>query len=506
MKNKKEPLLIMIVKTLLAVVIFTGLGTIIIGGAYLIGKQGVISLPHYQPSDKSECKIDSDCQLVYTGPEICLPCDTSLKEYKCFLSKEAKKIEEERLRKPVNSILCEQCLEKPQHACKCENGKCEKVKKKLIEEVSITTDKMEYEQGEMVEITIENNSEKEQGMSYPPYIIERFKNNSWIPIKQIWLSCGMFYEEIEFITIKSKDKLKYEWDQQESWCGSIDLLWGEFSNQVQSGKYRIKSIKIGFPDPENYETIYSNEFTIKEKSALDARCSEKIVGIGPCKRSAMGYEFNPNLEKCVEKKVGGCSFEIPFGSLGECQEVCEKNNCAGAGELINYPSGTNKNLPDVCCEGLKALAGFSINENGECEHLKGGPHLTCMPCGNGICETINNFEENECNCLEDCEKNVNVVLPNNNELIRCGNDNDCVLVDNDWCDCSMGGSMNCINKKYLEDWNQKLKLDPKDSINCPAVYLCDYNFTGCECVNNACQGTGGDFLEMVNEELLKSNQ
>ncbi len=79
-----------------------------------------------------------------------------------------------------------------------------------------------------------------------------------------------------------------------------------------------------------------------------------------------------------------------------------KESCAKAGELINYPSGTNKNLPDVCCDGLKGLAGFGINENGECERLKGGPFLTCMSCGNGICESINNFNENKCNCPEDC--------------------------------------------------------------------------------------------------------
>ncbi len=42
---KKEPLSIIIVKTLLAVIIFAGIGTIIVGGAWLIGKQGVISEP-----------------------------------------------------------------------------------------------------------------------------------------------------------------------------------------------------------------------------------------------------------------------------------------------------------------------------------------------------------------------------------------------------------------------------------------------------------------------------
>ena len=39
MPNKKEPLSLIVIKTILAVIIFTGVGTIIVGGAWLIGKQ-----------------------------------------------------------------------------------------------------------------------------------------------------------------------------------------------------------------------------------------------------------------------------------------------------------------------------------------------------------------------------------------------------------------------------------------------------------------------------------
>jgi len=43
MPNKKEPLSLITIKTLLAVIIFTGVGTIIVGGGWLIGKQNRIS-------------------------------------------------------------------------------------------------------------------------------------------------------------------------------------------------------------------------------------------------------------------------------------------------------------------------------------------------------------------------------------------------------------------------------------------------------------------------------
>ena len=42
MPNKKEPLSLIAVKTLLAVIIFTGVGTIIVGGGWLIGKREVV--------------------------------------------------------------------------------------------------------------------------------------------------------------------------------------------------------------------------------------------------------------------------------------------------------------------------------------------------------------------------------------------------------------------------------------------------------------------------------
>ncbi len=53
---KKEPLSVMTVKTLLAVIIFTGMGTIVIGGAWLIGKQGEISKPA-KPSQEQPAEI-----------------------------------------------------------------------------------------------------------------------------------------------------------------------------------------------------------------------------------------------------------------------------------------------------------------------------------------------------------------------------------------------------------------------------------------------------------------
>ena len=62
---KKEPLSIITVKTILAVIIFTGVGTIIVGGGWLIGKQGKVSNGELSKSTVKETKeIASDDELI----------------------------------------------------------------------------------------------------------------------------------------------------------------------------------------------------------------------------------------------------------------------------------------------------------------------------------------------------------------------------------------------------------------------------------------------------------
>ena len=77
-------------------------------------------------------------------------------------------------------------------------------------------------------------------------------------------------------------------------------------------------------------------------------------------------------------------------------------NCAKDGEQF---SQVYEEYPEHCCEGLTEWnSGFdtSISIADECYEtglLAGSPVGTCINCGNGICEDI----ENPCNCLGDCE-------------------------------------------------------------------------------------------------------
>ncbi|MEA2088610.1 MAG: hypothetical protein U9O55_02090 [Patescibacteria group bacterium] len=117
--------------------------------------------------------------------------------------------------------------------------------------------------------------------------------------------------------------------------------------------------------------------------------------------------WNDVLEKKC-KNIGCISlFNCKNGEAicenSKCEFQKKIENCGKEGELVNPENLKGKtSYPDICCSGLKGLGSYGINNNGECEVLTGTPFLTCMPCGNGICEEINNFKENKCNCPEDC--------------------------------------------------------------------------------------------------------
>lgn len=80
-------------------------------------------------------------------------------------------------------------------------------------------------------------------------------------------------------------------------------------------------------------------------------------------------------------------------------------NCAKDGEVF---SAVVEEYPDSCCEGLKEWSPipdtrFSIAD--VCYEL-GAPSESnmglCIECGDGVCGQHLNYDENPCNCPEDC--------------------------------------------------------------------------------------------------------
>ncbi len=446
---KKEPLSIMTVKTLLAVVIFVGIGTIIISGGYLIGdyyKNKVDNKVVKQIPEKEFCtdNILEDCdgkKVNITGtleyiPKGPIPILTNLENREAkytwaggvFLIWPKSKIPNMIEGVTVNvigkvSIGGQPCStpEQPRQCMSPYNATEIKVESieiiKQAKKVAITTDKTEYEQGETVEITVKNNLDKSiffRGLGQPCF------NSFSIGINREGYK--MFYDIGTAYCVTDITELKPNIEQVfHLETGDIDDTLSILNTLIIYPEiYKLK-LNYGFDSESLTNIIYSNEFTIKEKSVLDPRCSEKVKDLSgvndiDCAVILFGYEYDSVMEKCVTKAVDGCSVETPFNSLEECQEVCEKKE--------------------------------------------------------------------------------NVVLPDEDELIKCGDDNDCALVNSGCCGCSMGGGMTCINKKYLENWNRRLSCQDEINRMCPAVYLCDTNPTGCECVNNVCQGTGGDLTKL----------
>ena len=268
----------------------------------------------------------------------------------------------------------------------------------LISQVIITTDKTEYEQGEMLKVTVRNNQTKsiwfmEQGCNHQWWEIEKQENENWKPeslmlpyiidSKETCRNCIASPLNFE---LKPKSEISYEWN----------LRYCKNSNPAlfEPGHYRLCFYAKPTKDVYGGKIIYSNEFTIKEKSALDPRCSEKVKGDNGCGAQWFGYEFDQSKGICVMKVVVGCSYKTPFNSLEECQKVCEN-------KIICRDENYGCTIDDIpCCSGLKEIPLAYENKKGKCVTSVPCGSI-CVSCGDGICEDTR--IENKCNCPEDCK-------------------------------------------------------------------------------------------------------
>lgn len=156
---------------------------------------------------------------------------------------------------------------------------------RLTEEViiTITTDETEYEQGEIIEITLTNNLN--QNVQYwegaenrgIPFIIEKFEDEEWKKIS-IPSACGCdphcYQEAPGIMEIGQGGEINYEWDQKNGCQGKF----------VDEGKYRAWFTYYNPFDPTDFSkntfTIYSNEFMIKEEQALIPQTKESCEAKG----------------------------------------------------------------------------------------------------------------------------------------------------------------------------------------------------------------------------------
>ena len=124
-------------------------------------------------------------------------------------------------------------------------------------QVVLITDKTEYQTGEEVKLTVGNNLEEK--IFFGIVSLEEYQNNSWTQIvKDIYCECNAKCEKLGF-SIKASYSNNYFWNQKIGLCN--DLTFGK--------KLRFKIRLWNNPSDMRERIYYSNEFTIKEKSALD---------------------------------------------------------------------------------------------------------------------------------------------------------------------------------------------------------------------------------------------
>jgi len=149
-----------------------------------------------------------------------------------------------------------------------------------------------------------------------------------------------------------------------------------------------------------------------------------------CENGGEANVLNKKYERYWNNKLdddceGGCPAVMSkhwtcFSEPKCIDNKCElQENCAEEGEQY---SRDYEGYPRYCCEGLiEWYSGLdtSISVGEECyetDITAGVPIGTCISCGNGICEDI----ENACNCLEDCLNGDNSEYSNVDEFCEKG--------------------------------------------------------------------------------------
>jgi len=213
------------------------------------------------------------------------------------------------------------------YTAKCIDNKC--VAEPAKQQVAITTDKIEYEQGEAVKITITNNLGHSivpharsddysvyYGENYGIGFIERFKNGTWSKIEPLWRCGNSCFAECKYkSSFEPGEERVFEWNQTRFACDKSN-----FSEKVEkagAGRHRISS-DVWVSEKEGYEIIYSNEFMIKSCEDSDPRYCEHD-GDCVCEQSKGCFMGNKNYyENCINE-----SRKSSWMCLDMCtQELC----------------------------------------------------------------------------------------------------------------------------------------------------------------------------------------
>ncbi|MCK5320400.1 PD40 domain-containing protein [Candidatus Parcubacteria bacterium] len=198
------------------------------------------------------------------------------------------------------------------------------------EEVVLTTDKTEYQTGEEVKLTIENNLDEEITFGIISLEMETDKWEEALSeeneiiidnvfdefVKDIYCDCNAECKKLP-LSIKLNSSEEYIWDQKIGLCSELPLN--------KKLRFKIKSWNSGYIN-------YSNEFIIKGDSA-------EIRGFDYCQEDSdceVRFSHCDCRYHCVNKNVliEDCAKECPLGGeliIPEC--ICENNKCIDKNSL-----------------------------------------------------------------------------------------------------------------------------------------------------------------------------
>ena len=293
-------------------------------------------------------------------------------------------------------------------------------------EVTITTDKTEYKQGEEVKIIAINNLGKSiwyakrlDGCKGSFWELEKFAKGKWKKVVyHPFVLCEI--SDFGFTELESKEKLEEIWDGY-VWISEESKEYKR--KTADSGKYRV----IFYYSLENISRfdryfkkrikIYSNEFIIKKPTSKKCIPEGGTLFPNDGNKCCVGLSPRWNYEMQEDgscKSISGSSgrqlicVKCGNGVCGEgengcnCPKDCKDFKCKEHGEIPIFFPGNDMSIQ--CCKGLKhRLQKEYFDEN--CTNLfekygGGGYAGICLACGDGICDE--KFES-KCNCPEDCK-------------------------------------------------------------------------------------------------------
>lgn len=203
-------------------------------------------------------------------------------------------------------------------------------------EVVVSTDKTEYEQEDSVEITVTNNFKQSifsvAASSTPEFSIKNIEkqksDGTWeeLPIYNCsWPEC---YTEVEGVEIKSGELEKFSWKPM--------TYINEKNINIEQGLYRL-NLEYQIKDKE-WKTVYSNEFTIKEKLSGVTVMTDKTE-----------YEQGEEIKTTVKNNSDK--------SIWYIKEICPSSCC----NLQRWENNEWKNLgnPISCIQVIPPQSGES---------------------------------------------------------------------------------------------------------------------------------------------------